>query len=41
MNNFLFDSIEKMQEIFEKEYYRIVNNESFYENWIKKFITDN
>ena len=41
MSNFLFDSIEKMQEIFEKEYYRIVNNESFYENWIKKFITDN
>lgn len=41
MSNFLFDSTEKMQEIFEKEYYRIVNNESFYENWIKKFIIHN
>ena len=41
MSNYFFDSIEKMKEIFEKEFYKIVNNESFYENWIKKFITNN
>lgn len=41
MGNYYFDSIEKMQEIFEKEYYRIVDNESFFENWIKKFIVNN
>lgn len=41
MANYFFDSIEKMQEIFEKEYYKIVNNTSFYENWIKKFLHNN
>lgn len=38
MANYLFDTIEFMEELFEKEFYRIVNNESYYENWIKKFI---
>ena len=38
MANYLFDTIEFMDELFEKEFYRIVNNKSYYENWIKKFI---
>lgn len=38
MANYLFDTIEFMEELFEKEFYRIVNNKSYYENWIKKFI---
>ena len=41
MANFLFDTIEFMEELFEKEFYRIVNNDSFYKNWIKKFINFN
>lgn len=41
MANYLFNCIEEMQEIFEKEYYRIVDNTSFYENWIKKFLVNN
>lgn len=41
MANYLFDTIEVMEELFEKEFYRIVNNDSFYNNWIKKFITFN
>ena len=41
MANFLFDTIEVMEELFEKEFYRIVNNDSFYKNWINKFINFN
>ncbi len=41
MANYLFDTIEFMEELFEKEFYRIINNESYYENWIKKFIICN
>ena len=36
MSNYLFDLIEKMQEIFEKEYYRIVDNELFFKKLDKK-----
>lgn len=41
MANYLFDTIEFMEELFEKEFYRIINNESYYKNWIKKFINLN
>ena len=41
MANFLFDTIEFMEGLFEKEFYRIVNNDSVYKNWIKKFINFN
>ena len=41
MANYLFDTIEFMEELFENEFYRIVNNESYYKNWIKKFINFN
>lgn len=41
MANYLFDTIELMEELFEKEFYRIVNRDSFYINWINKFITLN
>lgn len=41
MANYLFDTIEFMEELFEKEFYRIVNRKSFYKNWIKKFIIIN
>ena len=41
MANYLFDTIEFMEELFEKEFYRIINNDSYYKNWIKKFINFN
>ena len=41
MGNYLVDTLEYMGELFEKEFYRIVNNVSYYENWIKNFITLN
>ena len=41
MANYLFDTIKFMEELFENEFYRIVNRKSFYKNWIKKFITNN
>ena len=41
MANYLFDTIEFMEELFEKEFYRIINNDSYYKNWIKKFIDFN
>ena len=41
MANYLFDTIEFMEELFENEFYRIVNRKSFYKNWIKKFIINN
>lgn len=41
MVNYIFDTIEFMEELFEKEFYGIVNNNSFYENWINKFINFN
>ena len=39
MANFLFDTKEFMEDLFEKEFYRIINNVSFYKNWLNKFIT--
>ena len=39
--NYLFDTIEFMEKLFETEFYRIVNNDSYYKNWIKKFIDFN
>ena len=41
MSNYIFNSIKEMEEIFKKEYYKIVDNKSFYENWMKKFLTIN
>ena len=41
MAHYIFDTIEFMEELFEKEFYRIVNNDSFYKNWINKFINFN
>ena len=41
MMNYLFDTIEFMEELFEKEFYWIINNDSYYKNWIKKFINFN
>ncbi|WP_305555048.1 transposase [Methanobrevibacter sp. V74] len=41
IGNYLFDTIEFMEELFEKEFYRIINNDSYYKNWIKKFINLN
>ena len=39
--NYLFNTIEFMENLFETEFYRIVNNDSYYKNWIKKFIDFN
>lgn len=41
MAYYLFDTIEFMEELFEKEFYRIVNKDSYYKNWISKFIMVN
>ena len=41
MANYLFDTIEFMEKLFETEFYGIVNNDSYYKNWIKKFIEFN
>nr|WP_305512831.1 transposase [Methanobrevibacter sp. V14] len=41
IGNYLFDTIESMEEQFEKEFYRTINNDSYYKNWIKKFINLN
>lgn len=40
MSNYLLDTIEIMKELFEKEFNRIINNDSFFKNWINKFIND-
>lgn len=41
MAYYLFDTIEFMEKLFEKEFYRIVNRDSYYKNWISKFIMIN
>lgn len=48
MGNYLVDKLEYMSELFENEFYRIVNNVSYYENslkvsshLIKKFFVQN
>ena len=41
MANYLFNTIEFMEKLFETEFYGIVNNDSYYKNWIKKFIEFN
>lgn len=38
MGNYLFDTIEFMEELFEKEFYRIINRDSYHKKWINKFI---
>ena len=38
MSHFYLDNENYMKELFEKEYYWIVDNVSFYKNWLIKFI---
>lgn len=38
MSHFYLDNENHMKELFKKEYYGIVDNVSFYKNWLIKFI---
>ena len=40
MSHFYLDNLEQMKQLFTEEFYRIVDNESFYTNWLIKFIPD-
>lgn len=41
LEDYLFKTIDLMKELFEKEFYRMVNMDSFYIMWINKFNTVN
>ena len=40
LSHFYLDNLEQMKKLFEEEFYRIVDNKSFYTNWLIKFIND-
>ena len=39
LSHFYLDNLEQMKQLFTDEFYRIVDNKSFYNNWLIKFIT--
>ena len=40
LSHFYLDNLEQMKKLFTDEFYRIVDNKSFYTNWLIKFIDD-
>ena len=40
LSHFYLDNLEQMKQLFTDEFYRIVDNKSFYNNWLIKFIND-
>ncbi len=40
LSHFYLDNLEQMKKLFMDEFYRIVDNKSFYTNWLIKFIDD-
>lgn len=40
LSHFYLDNLEQMKQLFADEFYRIVDNESFYTNWLIKFFDD-
>lgn len=40
MSHFYLDNLEQMKQLFTEEFYRIVDNKSFFSNWLIKFIDD-
>ena len=40
LSHFYLDNLEQMKQLFTEEFYRIVDNKSFYTNWLIKFIDD-
>ena len=40
MSYFYLDNLEQMKRLFAEEFYRIVDNKSFFTNWLIKFIDD-
>lgn len=40
LSHFYLDDLEQMKKLFTEEFYRIVDNKSFYTNWLIKFFDD-
>ena len=40
LSHFYLDNLEQMKKLFTEEFYRIIDNKSFYTNWLIKFIDD-
>ena len=40
LSHYYLDNLEQMEQLFTDEFYRIVDNECFYNNWLDKFIDD-
>lgn len=40
LSHFYLDNLDQMKKLFTDEFYRIVDNKSFYTNWLIKFIDD-
>ena len=40
LSQFYLDDLEEMKRLFTNEFYRIVDNNTFYNNWLLKFIDD-
>ena len=40
LSHFYLDNLEQMKKLFTEEFYRIIDNKSFYTNWLIKFFDD-